>query len=101
MEAEDLVVDQGGQGEVVKKIGEVFPYIGITIFSQAFVVEAVDLGDLSGLVVPTEDGDSVGIADLEGNEECYGLDGVVSSVNIVSCPRRQLVSAVEMLLTCP
>jgi hypothetical protein len=64
VETEDLVVDKGGEGEVVKKIGEVFPHISIAVFSKALVVESVDLGDLTGFVVSAEDGDALRVADL-------------------------------------
>lgn len=74
VEAEDLVVDEGGKGEVVEEIGEVFPHIGIAIFTQALIVETIHLGDLAGLVVATEDGDALRISDFEGNEEGDGLD---------------------------
>ena len=84
VQAEDLVVDQGGEGEVVEEICEVFPDIGIAVFSQAFVVESVDLGDLSRFVVTAKDGDSRRIADLQGDEECHGLDGVVATIYVIS-----------------
>lgn len=48
----DLVVDQGGQREVVEQVGEEFPDVGVAVLAQTLVVEAVDLGDLSRLVVP-------------------------------------------------
>lgn len=47
VKTEDLVIDKGGKGEVVEKIGEVLPDICISIFSKALVVEAVDLCDLT------------------------------------------------------
>ncbi len=47
MQTEDLVIDEGGEGQVVKQVREVFPNVSVAILSQAFVVEAVDLGDLS------------------------------------------------------
>ncbi len=74
MEAEDLVVDEGCEGKVVKEIGEVFPHVCITIFAQTFVIETVDLRDLAGFVVSTEDRDALWIAYLEGDKESYGLD---------------------------
>ena len=43
VEAEYLAVNQGRQGKVVEQVGEVFPNIGISIFSQAFVIEPVHL----------------------------------------------------------
>jgi len=42
------------------------------------------LGDLSRLVVTSQDSDSILIADFEGDEESDGLDGVVTSVNVIS-----------------
>lgn len=38
-------------------------------------------------MVATEDGDARGVADLEGNEECYGFDRVVATVYIVTYSR--------------
>ena len=47
MKAEDLVLDEGGEGQEVEEVGEVFPDVGIAILSQAFVVETVHLSDLA------------------------------------------------------
>lgn len=74
MEAEDLVVDEGGKRKVVKEICEVFPNVGVAILSEALIVEAIDLGDLAGFVITTEYGDALGVSDLESNEESYGLN---------------------------
>jgi hypothetical protein len=63
VEAEDLVVDKGGEREVVEEICEVFPNIGIAIFSKAFVIETIDLGNLAGLVVATNEGDAIRVSE--------------------------------------
>lgn len=47
VEAEDLIVDKGGKGEVVEEICKVFPDIGIAVLAQTLVVEAIDLSDLT------------------------------------------------------
>jgi hypothetical protein len=69
VEAEDLIVDKGGEGQVVEKIREIFPHIGVAIFSETLVVESVDLGNLARFVISSEDGDSLWVADFEGNKE--------------------------------
>lgn len=74
METEDLVVNQSSERKVIEEVGEVFPDIGVTVFAEAFVVEAVDLGDLTGFVVSSEDGNTLWVADFERDEERYGLD---------------------------
>lgn len=84
MQTKDLVVDEGGEGEVVEQIGEVLPNVCVTVLSEALVVEAVYLGDLAGLVVTTQDGDSLGIPNFECNKKGHGFNGVVATVNIVT-----------------
>jgi hypothetical protein len=84
VEAEDLVVDEGGQGEVIEEVSEVLPYAGVAILAETFIVEAVDLRDLAGFVISTEDRDSLGVSDFEGNEQGDGLNGVVSTIDIVA-----------------
>lgn len=53
--------------------------------SLALVVEAIHLGDLAGLVVATDEGDTVRVANLEDKEEEEGLDGVEATVDKVTC----------------
>lgn len=47
MEAEELVFYDGSEGEEVEEFCQTFPDVGVAVFSAAFIVEAVDLGDLS------------------------------------------------------
>ena len=84
VKAEDLVVDEGSEWEVIEEISEEFPDVGIAILAQALIVEAIDLCDLSRFVVAAEDGDSGGISDLKSYKKGDGLDGVVASVDIVA-----------------
>lgn len=67
VETEDLVIDQGSQGEVIEEIGKVLPDVGVAVLAETLIVEAVDLCDLPGLVVASKDGDALGVSDLEGN----------------------------------
>ena len=46
--------------------------------------EHLHLSNLSGLVVTSEDSDSLLKADLEGDEQSDGLDGVVSTIDVVT-----------------
>lgn len=84
MQTEDLVLDKGSQGQEVKEVGEVFPDIRIAVLAKALIVEAVDLRDLSGLVVAAQDCDARGIADFEGDEEGDGFDAIIATVDIVA-----------------
>ena len=84
VEAEDLVVDQGSEGEVVEEIGEVLPYVGVAIFSEAFIIEPIDLCYLAGFVVATEDGDALRVSDFQSYKESHSLNGIVTSINIIT-----------------
>jgi hypothetical protein len=44
MEAEDLSFNNGSQREVIEKLSELFPDIGIAVFPQAFIIEAIPIG---------------------------------------------------------
>lgn len=62
MDAEDFPVHQGGEREEVEDLAGGFPDRGVAVFLLAFFVEAVDLGDLAGFVVATDESDAMGIA---------------------------------------
>lgn len=69
VETENLVFHNRGHGKRVKQVSEKLPHVSISVFSETLVVESVDLSDLPGLVVSSEDGDSLLIPYFEGNEE--------------------------------
>lgn len=58
VQAEDLVLNQCSEGQEIEQVGEELPDVGVAVFAEALVVEAVDLGDLAGFVVAAEDGDA-------------------------------------------
>ena len=43
VQAEDAVLHDGCHGEIIEGIREVLPYVGVTIFSEAFVVESISI----------------------------------------------------------
>lgn len=96
-----LVLNQSGNGKVVEQVGEHLPNVAVSVFPEAFVVETVDLCDLTALVISSENGDPVAVSDLEGYQKRHRLDRVVTAVNIVAheeiIGRRQLTANSEEL----
>ena len=84
VEAEDGVVDDSRQRQVVEQLGELLPNVRVSILAQAFVVEAVHLGDLARLVVASQDRDSVPVADLERDKQSDSLDTIIAAVDIIT-----------------
>lgn len=85
VQTEDLVFNESSEGEVVEEVGEVFPHVRIAVFAKALVVEAVDLGDLTGFVVATKDGNTLGVTNLQADQKGHSFDGIVSSIDIITC----------------
>ena len=84
VEAEDVIIDHGCQRQVVKQLRELLPNVRVSVLAQAFVVEAVHLGDLTRLVVASQDGDSVLVADLERDKQSDGLDTIIPAIDVIA-----------------
>lgn len=69
-----VTIDDCADGEVVEDLSAVLPGIWIAVFSVDFVIEAVDCGDLAGLVVAAQQGDSFWVLHLEAEEVLEGLN---------------------------
>lgn len=52
--AENLAVDDGGEGEKVKDLATGLPYGSVAVLCLALFVETIDLSDLSRFVVATD-----------------------------------------------
>lgn len=51
MSTEDLSFNYCSEWEVIEEISKHFPYVVIFVFPDALIVEAIALGDGSGLMV--------------------------------------------------
>lgn len=85
-----MIIDKCGKGKEIKEIceesfsrvsspvlnrgpqdswGILLPDIRISVFTQALIVETVNLRNLSRLVVASEDSDSLWVSNLQGYEQ--------------------------------
>lgn len=64
MHAEDVLVDDGGQAQVVEDLCAVSPDVDAAVLPEALVVEPVHLRDLPALVVAADQRDAFWVADL-------------------------------------
>ena len=53
MESKNAAFDESSDREIIEKIGKRLPNIGVSVLAHTFVVKAIDLGDLTALMVPT------------------------------------------------
>ena len=84
VQTENSIRDDRGHGQIIEGVREVFPHVGVAVLSQAFVVKPVDLGDLTTLVVPAEDGDAGSVADFQRHEQRDGFQGIISAIDVVT-----------------
>lgn len=65
METEDSIFDDCSEGQIIEQICKVLPHIGVAVLAHALIIEAIDLGDLSTLMVASQNSDSISKPDLE------------------------------------
>mmetsp|Transcript_15708 Transcript_15708/g.36056 ORF Transcript_15708/g.36056 Transcript_15708/m.36056 type:complete len:312 (-) Transcript_15708:8-943(-) len=75
--------------QVVKGIREMFPDIGISILPETLIIKPVHLGNLTTLVVSTQNGDTTPVSDFERNQQRDGFQRVIPSVNVI--PHKEIV----------
>ena len=73
MHGEDLLVNDGSDGQAVEAIGKRLPELDV-VPALALVVEAVDAVDRGALVVASQDEEILGVLDLVGQEQADGLE---------------------------
>lgn len=80
---EDLLVNDGGNGQAVEAVGECLPQLDV-VATLALVVEAVDAVDGRALVVAAQDEEVLGELDLVGKEQADGLERLLAAVYVVA-----------------
>lgn len=83
MHSEDLLINDGGNGEAVKAVGESLPELDV-VSALAFIVETVDTVDRGTLVVSTQNEEVFRVLDLVCKEEADGLEGLLATVDVVT-----------------
>ena len=63
MHGENLLVNDGGNGQAVEAVGKCLPQLDV-VASLALIVETVNAVDGSALVVAAEDEEVLGVLDL-------------------------------------
>jgi hypothetical protein len=80
---EDLLIDDGSNGQAVEAVGESLPQLNV-ISPLALVVESIDAVDGRALVVSTENEEVLRVLDLVCEEQADGLEGLLATVDIVT-----------------
>jgi hypothetical protein len=82
--AENFSFNDGSDTKIIEYFCAVLPRVGISVFSNGLIIESVDGGDLSSLMVSSEESNVSWVLQLEAEQELEGLDRVESSVNEIS-----------------
>jgi hypothetical protein len=80
---EDLLINDGGDGQAVEAISERFPEFDI-ISALALIVETIDTVNRGTLMVTAEDEEVLRVLDLVREKQTNGFERLLSSVDIVA-----------------
>ena len=80
---EDLLVNDGGNGQAVEAVGESLPQLDV-VSALALVVESIDTVDGGTLVVATENEEVLGVLDLVCQEQADSLQRLLATVDVVA-----------------
>jgi len=84
MQTENLRSNDCSQRKVVEQLSKLLPHFSISILPQAFIIEPVNLSDLSALMVASKDGQSLWISHFQSDKESDSLNRVIASINVIS-----------------
>lgn len=84
VQADDLVVDHDRQGEKVKHVGKVLPYVRLRVLAHALGIETVRLCHRAALVVAAHELHAARVPELEAGQERNRLYREQPAVHIVA-----------------
>lgn len=64
MNTKNLTINNSSKNEKVKNLATRLPDAGIAVLLLAFLIETVDLSDLTGLVVTTNESDLIWVPEI-------------------------------------
>lgn len=82
--AEDVIVDNHAQRQVVEHVGKVMPYVCVAILATALSIESVALCDAPRFVVAPDQMHTRRVSKLEAHEQRYCLDREQAAVYIIA-----------------
>ena len=83
MHAEDLLVDDGCDGQTVETVSECLPQLNV-VTPLALVIETVDAVNGSTLVVATEQEKVLWVLDFVSQQQTHGLKRLFATVHVVA-----------------
>lgn len=84
VDTENFSFNNSSNSEIVENFCAVFPWVGITILSNGLIVETIDGGDLSSLVISSQESDVGWVLKLQAEEKLEGLNWIEASVDEIS-----------------
>jgi hypothetical protein len=89
MYAENAILNQGGQTQVVKDFCTVSPHVHGAVFSQAFVVKPVNLRNLAAFVVAPDQYNPVRVPHFQCQQQQERFHTVETAIDEI--PKKQVI----------
>jgi hypothetical protein len=74
VDAKDLALDDRANAQIIEYVHAVLPRVGVPVLADIFIVKPIDLRNLSGFVVTSQEGDVAWVPDLKTHEKLEGFN---------------------------
>ena len=84
MDTENFALHNCSDSKVVEYLNTVLPWVCISILADAFVVESIDSGDLSSLVITSQEGDTIWPFKFKAHQHFKCLNRIVATIDKIA-----------------
>ena len=84
MDTENFSFNKSTNSKVIKNFSAIFPWIGVSIFSDGFIIESINSCDLSCFMVSSQKCDVLGVFKLKTQQKLECLNWIESSINEIT-----------------
>lgn len=84
MNTENAPINNSPEGQIIKNLAAISPYIRRPVFPLTLVIETIHLRDLTRLMIASDKRNAVRVAHFVGKEQEERLNGVEATVDKVA-----------------
>jgi hypothetical protein len=84
VQAEYTVRDDRGHWQIVKRVREILPHVGVSVLPKTLIVESIHLRNLPTFVISSKNSNTMTEPNFQGHKQSYGLEGIVATIHVIT-----------------